>query len=293
MTAINTRVLMSDARSFSNEQQINPYYHNESVDLDAAVREHTHLRATIELAHIAVEQVAAPTDSQDGVYTANWALVRGNKAIMARLPDARKAEEKHAQLVLQSLDLETIQVPEDWRFSGQGDALPCGPYLFCGQGYRSDIRAQAFAADELGYQRIQLQTKPLLDENGNPKINEVSGWEDSFYYDIDLAMAIIRPPSADSKGIIAFCREAFTEESVQTILSLSDEFEFIFVSEKEATTAFACNLVSTGETVIMSAHAPELKSKLEEYGLRILTPEVVELAKGGGFIRCQTLTFHE
>ena len=293
MPTINTRVLMSDARSFSNELQINPYYHNESVDIDAAVREHTHLRVTIEQADITVEQVSAPTDSQDGVYTANWALIRGNKAIMARLPDARKAEEAHAQLALHSMGLETIQVPEDWRFSGQGDALPCGRYLFCGQGYRSDVRAQAFAAEELGYERIQLQTKPLLDEHGTPKINEASGWEDSFYYDIDLAMAIIRPPSTDNKGIIAFCQEAFTDESVQTILSLSDEFEFIFVSEEEATTAFACNLVSTGETVIMSAHAPELKGKLEEYGLRILTPKVVELAKGGGFIRCQTLTFHE
>lgn len=290
MTLINTHVLMSDARSFSNELQINPYYHDETVDVVAAIKEHEHLRATIEKAHIIVDQVAAPTDSQDGVYTANWALVRGNKAIMARLPEARKAEETHAQLALQSLGLETIQVPEDWRFSGQGDALACGKYLFCGQGYRSDIRAQAFAAEELGYERIQLQTKPLLDENGNPKINEASGWEDSFFYDIDLAMAIIRPPSTDSKGIIAFCREAFTEQSVQTILSLSDEFDFIFVSEYEATRAFACNLVSTGETVIMSAKAPLLRNKLEHYSLQILTPEVVELAKGGGFIRCQTLS---
>jgi len=43
----------------------------------------------------------------------------------------------------------------------------------------------------------------------------------------------------------------------------------------------------------MSANAPQLKANLEARGLRVLTPEVVELAKGGGFIRCQTLSFND
>jgi N-dimethylarginine dimethylaminohydrolase len=53
---------------------------------------------------------------------------------------------------------------------------------------------------------------------------------------------------------------------------------------------FACNLVSTGETVVMSAHAPLLQSALELNGLKTITPEVSELGKGGGYIRCTTLT---
>ena len=40
----------------------------------------------------------------------------------------------------------------------------------------------------------------------------------------------------------------------------------------------------------MSAHAPKLKAELEARGLTVLTPEVSELAKGGGYIRCTTLT---
>nr|MDQ3093776.1 amidinotransferase [bacterium] len=59
---------------------------------------------------------------------------------------------------------------------------------------------------------------------------------------------------------------------------------------KEAQYAFACNLVSTGETVVMSAFAPQLKAELERRGLKVLTPVVTELGKGGGFIRCTTLT---
>lgn len=290
---MNTTVLMSSARYFSNELQINPYYANEAVDMDAAMREHDQLRATIEQAGITVRQVEAPSDSQDGVYTANWALIRGDKAVLARLPQARKTEEDWAERELRALGLNVIRVPEDWHFSGQGDALPCGTYLFSGQGYRSDPRAQAFAANELGYTLVQLQTVPQLDEAGKPVINRESGWPDSFYYDVDLAISMIREPSSGQKGIIAYCPAAFTPESIATLESLKDEFDFIIVSEDEATKSFACNLVSTGTRVIMSDRAPELKRNLESQGLSVLTPAVVELAKGGGFIRCQTLSFND
>jgi N-dimethylarginine dimethylaminohydrolase len=290
---MNTTVLMSSARYFSNELQINPYYANEAVDINAAIREHDQLRASMQQAGITVRQVAAPSDSQDGVYTANWALIRGNKAILARLPQARKTEEAWAERELSAFGLEVIHVPEDWHFSGQGDALPCGKYLFSGHGYRSDPRAQAFAATELGYTLVQLQAVPQLDNAGNPVINRQSGWPDSFYYDIDLAISIIREPSETQKGIIAYCPAAFTPESIGKLEGMTDEFDFIIVSEYEATHAFACNLVSNGTTVVMSARAPELKQNLEARGLSVLTPEVVELAKGGGFIRCQTLSFND
>ena len=40
----------------------------------------------------------------------------------------------------------------------------------------------------------------------------------------------------------------------------------------------------------MSAHAPDFQRKVEEKGLKTITPEITELAKGGGYIRCTTLT---
>lgn len=69
-----------------------------------------------------------------------------------------------------------------------------------------------------------------------------------------------------------------------------DAVDKIEVSLKEAKEAFACNLVSTGETVIMSNKAPGLQSELIARGFRVITPEITELAKGGGYIRCTTLT---
>lgn len=289
---INRTVLMSDALNFSAEQAINPYYFDSHTDTSAAQQEHDSIRSALESAEVTVVTTTSPSDSQDGVYTANWALVRGNIAIPARLPNVRKAEEAHARAVLRDLGKELVEVPEGLRFSGQGDALACGDFLFCGNGYRSDEAAQKFAADTLGYTRIQLQTIPQLDEVGRPVVNAISGWEDSFFYDIDLALSIIRHPSGDTPGLIAYCPEAFTDESRTTLeeLQKTGDIEAIVVSLEEAEQAFACNLVSTGETVVMGDGAPKLKSELETRGLTVLTPHIRELSKGGGYIRCTTLT---
>ena len=286
---LNKRVLMSSAQYFSTEQAINPYYGAGSLNVERAQAEHAEIRRLFEEAGIIVETASPPTNSQDGVYTANWALVHGGKAVLARLPEARKAEEAVAREALEALGIEVVTVPGAWHFSGQGDALKFGGLLFSGKGYRSDEQAQAFAAKTLGLERIQLQTIPLLDTVGNPAMNAVSGWPDSFFYDLDLALAIIKAPDEQQGGIIAYCPDAFMPESQETLRRLKG-FEKIEVDFQEATEGFACNLVSTGETVIMSNRAPKLAKELQRRGLTVVSPEVTELVKGGGFIRCVSLT---
>lgn len=286
---INRTVLMSDALNFSAEQAINPYYNDSHTETRKAQAEHDSIHQAFKDAGIEVIQVPSPSTSQDGVYTANWALVRNNKAILARLPDVRKSEEEWARQSLEALGLQVISVPEGLKFSGQGDALACGDYLFCGSGYRSDVEAQTFAANELGYTKVQLQTIPQRDAQGQPIINVISGWADSFFYDIDLALSIIKAPTENEKGLIAYCPEAFTEESQQILKGFND-VDKIEISLDEAQHAFACNLVSTGETVVMSAHAPLFTEELRKRGIQVITPEVSELAKGGGYIRCTSLT---
>jgi len=280
---INTTALMSGVDYFSDDAAINPYMTQaEPIDLAKAQAEHASIRAALESAGVEVIKVEPPKGCQDGVYTANWALVRGDKAIMARLPNARKAEEPYAEQILRDLGKTIYKVPDDLHFSGQGDALPCGKFLLAGSGYRSDPTTHQFIADTLGYEVITLQTIPDLDAGGQPKINRASGWPDSFFYDIDLAISVLRP------DLIAWCPEAFLPDSQAKIRALP--LDKIEVSLEEAEQHFACNLVSTGETVIMSASAPELKSKIEAHGLKTITPQITELAKGGGYIRCTTLT---
>lgn len=279
---IHQKVIVSGADYFALDAPINPYYDDKPVDVVRAMRDHATIVEAFESVGIEVVRLQPPQDSQDGVYTANWALVRDDRAVLSRLPDARKAEEAHAAKVLAGLGIETITVPEDWHFSGQGDALPCGRFLLAGQGYRSDPRAQAFVAETLGYELVQLQTVPQLDADGQPQINASSGWPDSFFYDIDLAIAVLR------EDLIAYCPEAFDEVSRAKIAALP--MEKIRVSYDEAVKGFACNLVSTSETVIMSNHAPQLQTDIEKHGLKTITPDVQELPRGGGYIRCVSLT---
>lgn len=285
---------MSGADYFDDNAAINPFMNkNVPVDRIKAQTEHDHIQEALKRANVEVIKVAPPQDCQDGVYTANWALVRGDTAVLSTLPNARKGEEPYAEKVLKDLGKKVVKIPSNIHFSGQGDALPCGDFLFAGTGYRTEKPAHDFVADTLGYTVISLQTIPKrsLWGFGKPAINKDSGWPDSFFYDIDLALSVLRAPANGKKGLIAWCPEAFTPTSRRK-LEAFDEVEKIEVSFLEAKKAFACNLVSTGETVVMSANAPRLKAELEDRGFQIITPQITELAKGGGYIRCTTLTLN-
>ncbi len=281
---MNKTVLMSGADYFNDGFAINAYMDaNIPIDLDKAKQEHHDIREALEQAGVKVVKVDPPRECQDGVYTANWGLCRGDTVIMSSLPNKRKAEEAYAADILSGLGKRLVFVPDGLKFSGQGDALPCGDYLFIGSTYRTDKQVHQFIADNLGFKVIGLQTIPNLDNQKKPIINKVTGWPDSFFYDIDLAIAILSPK------LIAWCPEAFTPESQEKIHKITD-IEKIEVSYEEATKGFACNLVSTGETVVMSADAPDLQKTIESKGLKTFTPNITELAKGGGYIRCTTLT---
>lgn len=271
---------MSGTDHFAVEE-LNPHSSasNQPMPFQAS-QEHLAIEQALEEAGVEVVKVATPAGCQDGVYTANWGLCRGDTVVLSSLPKQRAAEEPYAEKYLRAQGKKVIKAPH--RFSGQGDALPCGNLLFCGSNYRTDPKMHDFLADKLGYDVVALETVPALDQAGQPVINKLTGWPDSFFYDIDLALAVI------NDGLIAWCPEAFTDASQDKIQALP--LKKIEVTLQEAVNGFACNLISTGETVIMSAQAPLLTSQLEAHGLKTVTPEITELAKGGGYIRCTTLT---
>ena len=284
MIQINKKVLMSGADFFDDRQAINAYMDDRiTVNVEKAKAEHASIQSAFKEAGIEVVTVAPPENCQDGVYTANWALVTGNKAVMSNLPQVRQAESPYAETTLRRLGYDVVRLPIQYAFSGQGDALPCGKYLFVGSMYRTHPAVHELLRNETGLEVVGLQTVPELDIQNKPIRNKVTGWPDSFFYDLDLALAVITP------NLIAWCPDAFTEASQQRVRSITD-IEKIEVSYEEATKASACNLVSTGETVVMGAQAPVLKQALESKGLRVLTVDVTELMKGGGFIRCTSLT---
>lgn len=274
---------MSGADYFGDADAINAYMNSAvPVDVGRARQEHARIKEALQSAGVEVVSVPPPANCQDGVYTANWGLCRGDTVLLSSLPNTRQAEQPYAKKVLTELGKKVTPAPH--RFSGQGDALFCGNRVFVGSVYRTDPQMHEVIAQTFNCEVIGVQTIPKkgLFGLGRPTTNKITGWPDSFFYDLDLALAVLSP------NLIAWCPQAFLPDSRRQIAAVP--IDKIEVSLDEATKGFACNLVSTGETVVMSARAPRLKAAIEAKGLKIITPEVVELGKGGGYIRCSTLT---
>jgi N-dimethylarginine dimethylaminohydrolase len=276
---INRTVLMSDADYFV-DTGINSHSNGtEPVVQSRALADVRGISEALARAGVKIEKVPAPPDCPDGIFTANWGLNRGDTVILSSLPPQRQGEQPYAEAALRNLGKRLVKPP--YRFSGQGDALPCGDLLFAGSNYRTDPRMHQFLADELGFEVIGVEAVPELAPDGTPVINRISGWPDSFFYDLDLGICVLRP------DLIAWYPGAWTEESQDKIRATS--VEKIEVTKTEAMN-FACNLVSTGSTVVMGKAAPKLKAAIESHGIEVTPVDVVELCKGGGFIRCTTLT---
>jgi N-dimethylarginine dimethylaminohydrolase len=289
----NQKVLVSGAEYFTDQFAINAQMDSSiEVNHDKAIAEHNSIRRALISLGIDVIKSEAPPDLQDGVYTANWALTRGNIALMSRLPNKRKGEEAYALKYLQALGFKTVTLPDYVKsFSGQGDALPCGDIVFTQSPYRTSKEAHPFLKSVLNYNKVMsLRTMPSRDSRfSRPKKNLITGWPDSPTYDIDLALAVLKWPDAGKKGLIAWCPQVFTFGSRLALKRLKD-VDKIEVSKEEAMTVFALNLVSTGEAVLMNSGAPKFQAQIEAAGLKVITLDLPELKKGGGSIRCTTLT---
>src|SRR4051794_7987545 len=239
---MNTEILVSGVDFFDDSRAINPFMkRGPALNVETARAEHQRIQQALRESGVEVVTVPPPHNCQDGVYTANWGLVRGDKAVLSTLPPGREDEMPYAETTLKDLGLHTYKVPNGTHFSGQGDALPCGNYLFIGTGYRTEKPAHDFIASTLGYEVIGLQAIPQrrFFGLGKPVINKHSGWPDSFFYDIDLALAVLRFPTNARKGLIAWCPEAFVPESRKRLAAF-DGVDKVEVSLAEAKNGFAC-----------------------------------------------------
>lgn len=259
---MNNHLLVTDALHFSVDFEINPYMHQiDQPDKAKAIEQHEAIIQAHRDAGRAIEYLPTVAGIPDMIYVANSGLTRGNKVILSLLPKERQPETPHYRKWFQDNDWEVIEPP--YLFSGQGDALPLGDNIIMGTGWRTDVRMHAFVAQELGYNVIPIQT--LSQE----------------WYDCDLAVSILRD------DLIAFCPEAMDEASQERLKNILG-IDYIIVSLEEAK-KFACNLVSDGETVVMTNDAPELQAAIESRGLKTILCATDQLAKGGGAIRCTSL----
>lgn len=259
---MNKHLLVTDAKNFRVDFEINPYMHQvDQPDLAKAIEQHQAIMQAHRDAGRTLEYLPTVADCPDMIYVANSGLTRGNKVILSQLPKERQPETPHYREWYKTNGFEVIEPPA--LFSGQGDALPCGGYVLMGTGWRTAPEMHDFVAEHLGYDVISLQT---------------TGPE---YYDIDLAVAVLRT------DLIAFCPEALTPESIEKLTNLPG-VDHIIISLEE-TGKFAANLVSDGQTVVMTNDAPQFAAAIESHGLTAIQLPTDQLAKGGGAIRCTSL----
>ncbi|OII69320.1 MULTISPECIES: dimethylarginine dimethylaminohydrolase family protein [unclassified Streptomyces] len=259
---MNSELLVSDVRHFRVDYEINPYMDTAvQPDAEAALTEHQEILAAHLAAGRKVEYIPSAPECPDMVFTANAAVVRGDRAVLGCPPPQRKAEIPHVGDWLTDRGFEVIEAPH--AFSGQGDALACGDLLLTGYGQRTDERMLGVLARELDYEVVPLRTV-------SPR-----------WYDLDLAVGVVAPDT------LAYCPQALDAPSLRTLRGLG--VELIDVSVEEAA-RFALNLVSDGTTVTMTRGVPRLAAALRDRGLEVVELATTELAKGGGGIRCTALT---
>lgn len=259
---MNRDLLVTDARHFRVEYEINPYMdRNRQPDRARARSEHRAILDAHRRAGRRVRRLSSVTSCPDMVFTANAAAVRGTRAVLARLPVQRAPETAHHARWLTALGFTVEEAPFD--FSGQGDALPCGELLFFGHGWRTDPAMGPVLAERLGYEVVPLRTRS------------------ADFYDLDLALGVV------DEHTVAWCPDAFTPDSRRRVEQL--RLDLVEVTPAEAR-RFALNLVSDGVTVTMSDGAPGLAATLRARGLEVHTVSTTELAKAGGGVRCTALT---
>lgn len=259
---MNSRLLVSDVAHFRIDYEINPYMdRTDQPDHAAAAAEHEAILAAHRRAGRKLEYLPSVPGCPDMVYTANAAVVRGDIAVLGNLPAQRRPESMHHRSWL--IDAGFIVIDTPYAFSGQGDALPWGDLLLAASGQRTDRRVHAVLRDYLDYEIVPLQTV------------------DARWYDLDLAVAVI------DENTLAHCPEALDRPSRGRLRALG--CDLVEVEPAEAL-RFALNLVSDGRTVTMSEGAPRLAAALRERGLAVDEVVTTQLRKGGGGVRCTSLT---
>ncbi len=214
-----------------------------------------------------IELIEPQPDLPDMVFTANGALVAGNRVLPGRFYHAqRRREEEHFKHWFRSRGFDITSFPEDVPFEGAGDAFldadrKC---LWAAYGERTDLAAHPLLAGALDIEVVSLRLT------------------DSRFYHLDTCFCL------PGNGYLLYYPEAFDRDSRQRIEERVPEENRIAVSEEDAL-AFACNAVAIGRDLVLNHAGKSLRMRLEECGFGAVEIELDEFIKAGGAARCLVL----
>jgi N-dimethylarginine dimethylaminohydrolase len=222
-----------------------------------------------------IELLPAVPGLPDLVFTANAAVLRGNRAVLSSFRHAeRQQEEPHLAAWLTAQGFDVFTLPREIHFEGAGDTLfqrgasIANNLLWFGHGVRSSIDALPFLEQHLG---VTVQPLRLADKR---------------FYHLDTCFCPL------DRGYLLYYPPAFVSESVEMIEALVPATHRYAVSDLDAED-FACNAVNLAGQVILNRASTALKQWLEEKGFAVHETATSEFMKAGGSTKCMTLRLDE
>jgi N-dimethylarginine dimethylaminohydrolase len=262
------KVLLCPPTHFDVVYEINPWMHKEiQPDKKKALESYTQIKEKYRELGVEVFEIPQVKGLPDMVYTANVGYLRNSTFIRANFKyEQRRKEADYAERYIEKhFDAETVALPDDVYFEGQGDLLTDGERFFFGWGKRSDKKAIPYLEDFLNNSVIDFELV-------NP-----------FYYHLDTCFAPL------THDIVVINPKSFTEEGKKKVYK---SFKHVIEASEEDNKALVCNLVHIDKTIIVGQGiTTDLKDKLGKFGYNIFEVPMIEYLKGGGSVKCCTFEF--
>ena len=160
----NLEILMCPPDFFSLDYSINPWMNTDlKIDGDLAKKQWNQLKETVETCGT-VKVLEPQPGVPDLVFTANAAVIKGKKAVLARyMHPERQGEEPFNLAWFRSNGYEVIEPPKELFFEGAGDALydRIKGDLWGGYGPRTKLEGLEFLESSLGVKvhKLELATE--------------------------------------------------------------------------------------------------------------------------------------
>jgi len=208
----------------------------------------------------AVRLIPAVAGSPDMVVVGHAAAVQHGIAAISRFahPEGR-VEEQPLRLWLHDHGFLLWETPRETAFEGEGDALfdADGQHLWAAHGVRTCVQSHRHIAQAW---HVPVTSLHLVDPR---------------FYHLDTCFAPL------TGGYVMYFPGAFDAPSRAVIEDSYPPEKRIIVTEQEAT-AFACNVINVGETILMQKVSTDLSCRLERLGFDVVQVDLSEFIKGGG-----------
>jgi len=261
-------ILVCASDYFRIEYEINPWMSvNNNADKPEILIQYRKLIDTFSKAGINFHGIEPHPNFPDMVYTANYGFIDKKKFIRANFKyKERRGESDIAEKYFRYMGYKVYSLPDKIYYEGEGDLLRSGDTYFLGWGKRTMKEALPYFKDILNGEVIDLE---LIDP---------------YYYHLDTCFA----PLNEQTAVIN--PKSFTPLGLEKI---HKHFKHIIETSEIDNQVLACNMVINGKNVVVGEGVSDaFKSKLGTFGYSVFETPMSQYIKGGGSVKCCSLTIH-